>query len=241
MQIIVVKNARALSEAARAIVLAQLKRKKTSVLGLATGNTQIGLYRELVKAYRRKEVSFKKVTTFNLDEFAGLDDTDRGSLFGYMRRHFFDKVDLAPKNINMLDGRAKHLGAMCKQYEQAIKRAGGIDLQVLGIGSNGHIAWNEPGSSFKSRTRVVDLTPSSRRAQLPNFPSLRAMPRQGLTMGLGTIMEAREVLLLADGAAKAAIVAKALRGPVSPKVPASILQRHPRLTVILDEAAASAL
>ncbi len=241
MEIIVAKNYREMSIIAADLALRQLARKKSSVLGLATGNTPIGFYRELVKANHRGDVSFKNVKTFNLDEFAGLDDTDRGSLFYYMRKHLFDKVDLQPKNINMIDGRAKNLKAECHRFDQAIKKAGGIDWQLLGIGGNGHIGWNEPGTSFKSRTHLLDLTIKSRRAQAENFKSIKEVPRQGLTMGIGTIMEAKQLVLLADGKEKAKIVREALRGRIRQRVPATALQRHPNLTVILDEDAASAL
>lgn len=236
------KNYREMSIIAADLAIKQLKRKKTSVLGLATGNTPIGFYHEILKVYHRGDISFKSVKTFNLDEFAGLDDTDRGSLFYYMRKHLFDKAaDLQPKNINMLDGRAKNLRAECHRFEQAIKSAGGIDWQLLGIGANGHIGWNEPGTSFKSRTHLLNLTIKSRRAQAENFKSIKDVPKQGLTMGIGTIMEAKQLVLLADGKEKASIVREALRGRVRQRVPATVLQRHPNLVVVLDEAAASSL
>jgi len=241
MEIIVAKNYREMSIIAADLALRQLARKKSSVLGLATGNTPIGFYRELVKANHRGDVSFRNVKTFNLDEFAGLDDTDRGSLFYYMRKHLFDKADLQPKNINMIDGRAKNLKAECHRFDQAIKKAGGIDWQLLGIGGNGHIGWNEPGTSFKSRTHPLDLTIKSRRAQAENFKSIKEVPKQGLTMGIGTIMEAKQIVLLADGQEKARIVREALRGRIRQRVPATALQRHANLTVVLDEAAASLL
>lgn len=241
MEIIVTKNFKELSCVAAGMVIRQLKKKKTSVLGLATGNTVVGFYKELVKAFHRKEISFKKVRTFNLDEFAGLDDTDHGSLFYFMRKNFFDRVDLDPKNVAMLDGRAKNLNVECKKFDQQIKKAKGIDLQILGIGLNGHIGWNEPGSGFKSKTRALKLTLSSRRAQSGNFESLRHVPKQAMTMGMGPIMDAKKIILLASGENKAEIIAKALKGRIKKKVPASVLQRHPNLTVILDEAAASRL
>lgn len=241
MEIIVAKNYHEMSMIAADLAIKQLERKKTSVLGLATGNTPIGFYRELVKANHRGIVSFRKAKTFNLDELVGLDDTDRGSLFYYMRKHLFDKVDLPTKNINVLDGRAKNIKAECHHFDQAIKKAGGIDWQLLGIGGNGHIGWNEPGTSFKSRTHMLNLTIRSRRAQAENFKSIKEVPKQGVTMGIGTIMEAKQIVLLADGKEKAKVVREALRGRIRQKVPATALQRHPNLVVVLDEAAASML
>lgn len=235
------KNYHEMSMIAADLAIKQLKRKKASVLGLATGNTPVGFYRELVKANHQGVFSFKKTKTFNLDEFVGLDDTDRGSLFYYMRKHLFDKTDLEPKNISMLDGRAKNIKAECHRFEQLIKQSGGIDWQLLGIGGNGHIGWNEPGTSFKSRTHALNLTVKSRRAQAGNFKSIKEVPKQGMTMGIGTIMEAKQIVLLADGKEKAKIVREALRGRVRQKVPATALQRHPNLIVIIDEAAASML
>lgn len=241
MEIIIVKNYKELSAVAAGLVIKQLKKKKRSVLGLATGTSSAGLYHELAKAYHKKEISFKEVKTFNLNEFVGLDDTDPGSLFRYMRNNFFDHVDLQPRNINMLDGRAKNLKHECSEFEKAIKLSKGIDLQILGLGPNGHIAFNEPGTGFKSRTHALILTASTRRNQLSSFGTLRGVPKQALTMGLATIMEAKKIILVVSGQGKAKILAKALRGKVRKKVPASILQRHPKVTVILDEAAAGEL
>jgi len=241
MEIIVTKNYNELSGVAAKMVIDQINKKKTSILGLATGNTVLGFYKELVKAYHRKEIDFKKIKTFNLDEFVGLDDTDHASLFYFMRKNFFDKVNLNPRNVNMLDGRAKNLNVECKKFDEQIKKSKGIDLQILGIGLNGHIGWNEPGSGFKSKTRVLNLTLSSRRAQSGNFENLRQVPKKAMTIGMGAIMEAKKIMLMASGENKADIVAKALTGKVRKKVPASILQRHPNLTVVLDEAAAAKL
>ncbi|MEI7498195.1 MAG: glucosamine-6-phosphate deaminase [Candidatus Falkowbacteria bacterium] len=241
MEIIVTKNFAEMSRVTANLAIAQLHKKKSSVFGLATGNTPIGFYRNLVQAVKRKEISLARATTISLDEFARLDPAHRGSLFYYMRTHFFDKVDLLPKNIHMLDGCAVDLKKECKRYERLIKEKRGIDWQLLGIGANGHIAWAEPGTSFTSRTQVLDLTKSSRQAQLKNFKNLKEMPTQGMTMGIGTIMEAKQIVLLASGEGKAEIIARALRGKVTKEVPASVLQRHPRLIVVLDQPAASKL
>lgn len=242
MELYIAKNYQKMSELAADLVLKQVAKKKNSVLGLATGNTMLGLYKLMVKAQRAGKVSFKKVRTFNLDEFVGSNETDgQQSLFGYMRQNFFDKADLLPKNINFLDGRAKNLKRECAEYEQKIKTAGGIDLQLLGIGLDGHIGYAEPGMKANSRTTWVDLQRKSRKQQIGVFGKLSAVPKQGLTMGIATIMDAKKIVLLADGKEKAKVVARALEGQVGSEIPASFLQNHPNLTVILDKEAASKL
>jgi glucosamine-6-phosphate deaminase len=245
MEILVVKNYKELSAFAARLAIEQVNKKKSSVLGLATGNSMIGVYKELAKAYKAGEVSFKKVTTFNLDEFVDLPHYHMGTLFYFMRRHFFDKVDLNPENIYFLDSEGSDHVRECKDYEKALKAKGPIDLQFLGIGLNGHIGWDEPGTSFKSRTCVIDLSATSRKQQQGNFSSLAKVPKQGYSMGLGTIMEAKKLVLLASGKEKAGIIAKALRGPVTKDVPASIIKTHltdhPDIMVILDRDAASEL
>ncbi|NTU98435.1 glucosamine-6-phosphate deaminase [Candidatus Falkowbacteria bacterium] len=241
MDIVVVKNYHAMSLAGAQLAADQIKKKKSSLLGLATGNTMIGLYRELVHLNHAKLISFSKTKTVNLDEFVGLDKAHRGSLFYFMRKHFFDKVDLDSKNVFFLDTEATDPKKECNEYEAMIKKMGPVDLQFLGIGENGHIAWCEPGISFKSKTSVIKLTLKSRRAQQGNFASLREVPQLGYTMGLSTIMQAKKIVLMVSGKKKAKILAKALSGKITEDVPASILQRHLNLTVILDEEAASAL
>lgn len=241
MQIIVVKNYKELSMFAASLVADQLKKKKSSIFGLATGNTMIGMYKELVKQHRAGELSFKRAITFNLDEFVGLPEIHKGSLYSFMRKNFFDKVDVNIDNINFLDCEAADPKKECKGYEKLLKRLGPIDMQFLGIGTNGHLAWCEPGTSLKSRTSTIDLTPASRNAQLVNFKSLKEMPRQGYSMGLGTIMEAKQLILMASGKEKAQIVAQAIRGPVTKDLPASIIQKHSNVIVILDREAAKSL
>jgi glucosamine-6-phosphate deaminase len=241
MEILVVKNYQEMSRFAARMVIDQIRKKKNSVLGLATGNSVIGMYKELAKACKEAEVSFKKATTFNLDEFVDLPHYHKGTLFYYMQRNFFDHVDLPGENIYFLDSEAVDHKKECREYEKAIKTKGPIDLQILGIGLNGHIGWDEPGTSFKSRTSPIDLTVISRKQQLVNFDSLARVPKQGYSMGIGTIMEAKQVILMASGAEKAEIIAKALREPVTNKVPASILQKHPNVIVLLDRQAAKFL
>lgn len=241
MEIIVVKNYKELSHFASVLVIEQLKKKKSSVLCLATGNSMLGLYKELSAANKKSLVSFKKALTFNLDEFVDLPHFHRGTLFYYMRRNFFDHVDLKPENIYFLDSEAADPKKECREYEKALKEKGPIDLQLLGIGLNGHIGWCEPGTGFKSRTCVNDLTVTSRKQQQINFESLAKVPKQGYSMGIGSILEAKHILLMASGKEKAKIVAAALRGPVTKDVPASSLQKHPNVTVVLDKDAASEL
>lgn len=245
MEIVVVKNYKELSQFAAQRIIEQVQKKKSSVLGLATGNSVKGMYKELAKANKAGAVSFKKVTTFNLDEFVDLPHYHRGTLFYYMRRNFFDHVDLQPENIYFLDSEASNHKKECRDYEKDLKAKGPIDLQILGIGLNGHIGWDEPGTSFKSRTGIIDLSVSSRKQQLENFESLAKVPKQGYSMGLDTIMDAKKIVLLASGKEKAHIIAKALRGPVTKEVPASIIKTHltdhPDVLVILDRDAASEL
>lgn len=245
MEIVIVKNYQELSQFAAQLVIDQIKKKKSSVLGLATGNSMKGLYKDLVKAKKAGLVSFKKTATFNLDEFVGLPREHKGSLFSFMSKHFFDHVDLQAENIYFLDSEAADPKKECRTYEKELKTRGPIDLQFLGIGLNGHIGWDEPGTSFKSRTGVIDLSVSSRQQQQENFPSLAKVPKQGYSMGLDTIMDAQKIVLLASGKEKAHIIAKALRGPITTKVPASIIKTHlsdhPDILVVLDRAAASEL
>lgn len=209
------------------------------VLGLATGSTPLGTYQELVRLHRKANLNFSGVTTFNLDEYIGLAADHPQSYRFFMDQNLFGKINLLPKNIYIPNGMAQDLEEHCRWYEQQIKRHGGIDLQILGIGRDGHIGFNEPGSPFDSRTRVVNLDEITIQDNARFFDSSKQVPHQAITMGLATIMEAREILFLANGTHKAKIVARALQGPVTPKVPASFLQKHPRLTAILDQEAAS--
>ncbi len=219
------------------LVAAQVQRTPHSVLGLATGGTMEGLYQDLAG----RSLDFSHVTTFNLDEYVGLEPSDPCSYSSYMNEHLFRKVNLRPSHCHLLDGTAKDIPSHCAAYEQAIRDAGGIDLQLLGIGGDGHIAFNEPGSSLASRTRLKTLTPDTRANNAPHFPQGETVPMHVLTMGVATIMEARQCLLLAYGKGKAEAIAAAAEGPITASCPASILQMHPRCTVVVDELAASRL
>ena len=218
-----------------------VREKPTAVMGLATGATPLTLYRELVRMHRKEGLDFGGVTTFNLDEYLGLAPAHPASYHAFMREHFFAHVNVDPARIHIPDGLASDVPAYCQGYEDAIRAAGGIDLQVLGIGTDGHIGFNEPSSSLASRTRIKTLTPRTRRDNVASFGRPENVPFHVITMGVGTIMDAREVMLLAFGAKKAAAIAAAVEGPISAMSPASILQMHPVAKCIVDEAAAARL
>ena len=211
------------------------------VLGLATGSTPLRLYRALVEGHARGEIDFSAVHTFNLDEYIGLPKDHPQSYFHFMRTNLFEHVNLAPENIHFLDGRPEKVEEHCAEYETQIREAGGIDLQVLGIGRDGHIGFNEPTSSLRSRTRDKTLTRETIEDNKRFFDREEDVPKWALTMGVGTIMEAREIVVLATGRAKASAVAAMVEGPVTAMCTASALQSHPHVRVICDEAAAAKL
>jgi glucosamine-6-phosphate deaminase len=212
------------------------------VLGLPTGRTPVPLYRELVRLCLRDEIDFAQTTTFNLDEFVGLESRDPRSYRAYMDRHLFDRVNLRPRRIQFLNGTARDLAAECRRYERAIARAGGIDLQVLGLGVNGHIGFNEPARGLQAFTHVTRLTPATRRANAFLFGNrAAAVPRLAMSMGMATILRARRIVLLATGASKAGAVRRMIEGKMTTAVPASFLQLHPNVEVWLDRAAAKLL
>ncbi|WP_108123976.1 glucosamine-6-phosphate deaminase [Saccharospirillum mangrovi] len=241
MQIVILDTPDAVAEYGAAQFIKQLQRKPDSVLGLATGSTPIALYRELIRRFQAGEVSFAQARSFNLDEYLGLAGEHPQSYRHFMNRELFDQIDINPANTQVPNGAAKDPLAACDAYEAAIKTAGGIDLQLLGIGRNGHIGFNEPSSSLASRTRVKTLTPDTVEANKRFFKADEFQPNLAITMGIGTIMEARKILLLATGEGKAEAVREAVEGPVAARCPASILQMHPRATLVLDRAAAKAL
>ncbi len=219
----------------------QLNNKPDSVLGLATGSTPIALYNALIARVQRGELSFAKARTFNLDEYLGLAGTHPQSYRYFMNEHLFQHLDIDLANTAVPDGATEEPLAACDEYEAAIQAAGGIDLQLLGIGRNGHIGFNEPSSSLASRTRVKTLTPDTVKANQRFFDDGEFQPHLSITMGIGTIMEARQILLLATGESKAAAVRATVEGPLAARCPASILQMHPKATLVLDRAAASQL
>jgi glucosamine-6-phosphate deaminase len=214
-----------------------------TVLGLPTGSTPVGIYRELIRLHREAGLDFSRVISFNLDEYFGLDGDDPHSYRRWMDETFFNHVNIKPDNIHIPDGMiaAEDAAKYCTEYEQAIRRAGGIDLQILGIGRTGHIGFNEPGSTRHSRTRMVTLDPVTRRDAAGDFFGEDNVPQQALTMGVGTILEARKIVIMAFGEHKAPIVQRAVEGEVTDAIAASFLQKHPDTTFILDQAAAGEL
>lgn len=241
MEVIIRPDHDAASMLCADLVVQQLKDNPASVLGLATGRTMEGVYARLVEKYQAGEVDFSKVTTFNLDEYIGLTPDSPYSYHRYMGERLFDHVNIDPKNIHIPRGDASDVDQECRNYEQAIQDAGGIDLQLLGIGTVGHIGFNEPMSALLSRTRAKALTPETVEQNAQYFDDQSEMPRRAITMGVGTILESRRAILLATGSAKASILAKAVEGPVTSMISASALQLHPRCTVIVDEDAAADL
>jgi glucosamine-6-phosphate deaminase len=239
IKVFIAKDYGGLSKRVAGIIAGAIRSKPNLVLGLATGDTLIGCYQELV--HREKGLDFSKVVTFNLDEYIGLPPTHPQSYRYFMNEKLFNHVNIKIENTHIPNGLSDDLQGACKEFEEAIKRSGGIDLQLLSIGANGHIAFNEPGSPFDSRTRVVSLSERTRKDNARFFKSIDEVPRQAISVGIGTIMEAGKIVLLASGAGKADAVAKSVDGPITTGVPASILQRHPDCTFILDEAAASKL
>lgn len=216
---------------------------RDAVLGLATGRTPLPFYTELIRLHQEGELSFAKVITFNLDEYLGLAGDHPESYRTFMQRELFDQVDIPSENIHIPDGLVSpaDLEAHCAAYEEAIHAAGGIDFQLLGIGRTGHIGFNEPGSPRNSRTRKVELDPITRQDAAPSFGGLEKVPEHAISMGCGTILEARKIALLAWGAAKAEIVREAILGPVTDQISASFLQGHPDATFYLDREAGSGL
>ncbi|MCR4782551.1 MAG: glucosamine-6-phosphate deaminase [Lachnospiraceae bacterium] len=235
------KDYEAISLRAANILTAQLVLKQNSVLGLATGSSPIGTYKKLVENYKAGEISFRDVRTVNLDEYKGLKDSDPNSYHYFMQENLFSHIDIDPENVHLLSGVAEDSDLECEKYERMIRAIGGIDMQLLGIGRNGHIGFNEPDSSFTVNTHVVDLTESTIEANSRLFDDISQVPRQALSMGIGTIMHAKRILLIANGESKADAIAKVVAGPVTPEVPGSILQLHPDVTIVADDKALSKL
>lgn len=238
MEVIINPNPEAASKLAARKIAGVLRSKPSSVLGLATGGSPVAVYRELIRLHQEEGLDFSQVTTFNLDEYVGLGGSHPASYCHFMWKHLFEHINVRPERVHIPDGQAGDIPASCKAYETAIREAGGIDLQLLGIGTDGHIAFNEPASSLASRTRIKTLTERTRRDNASFFAQGEEVPHHVITMGVGTIMEAREVVLLGFGAAKADAMAAAIEGPVTQMVPASVLQFHEHACFLLDEASA---
>lgn len=239
MKLIIARDYEEMSKKAAQIIAEEIKKKPNLVLGLATGATPVGTYRELVKMYKNGEVDFSRVITFNLDEYLGLSPDDERSYHYYMYSNFFDHVNVKPENIHIPNGVAEDIDEECRRYDEAIEKAGGIDLQLLGIGVNGHIGFNEPGDELLTDTHVTNLAPDTIKANARFFESIDQVPKKAITVGLGTIMKAKKIILLASGREKAKIMAELLdEDAVSTKVPASFLLLHRDVTIIMDEDAA---
>ncbi len=234
MRIIEVSDYKQMSEKAAHHVIGKVRSSDCLTLGLATGGTPEGLYGELIEDHHVNGTSYKCVKTFNLDEYIGLSKDDPNSYFQYMCSNLFSHIDISLNNTHIPAGMAADLGKECERYENLIEEAGGIDLQILGIGANGHIGFNEPGTSFQSGTHIVELTASTREANARYFHSLEEVPRQAITMGISSIMKSREILLLVSGKSKQEAMKKLVENEVSETFPASILNEHPNVTIIAD-------
>lgn len=241
MRILKAKDYKEMSEMAADIIGAQVLLKPDAVLGLATGSTPIGTYEELVKRYESGRLDFRKIKTVNLDEYRGLTKDNDQSYYYFMHSHLFDHINIDKANTNVPDGMEPDAIKAGEDYENIISNFGGIDLQLLGLGNNGHIGFNEPCDEFIDKTHVVDLTQSTIEANKRFFASIDEVPKQAYTMGIGSIMRAKRVLMLVSGKGKAQIVKDAFFGPVTPNVPASVLQLHNDFILIGDVEALSCL
>ena len=241
MRIISVKDYAQMSRAAANIISAQVILKPDCVLGLATGSSPVGAYQQLIKWYQKGDLDFARVTTVNLDEYMGLAPGHPQSYHFFMHDNFFDHIDIDPTHINIPDGTAADMEAECARYDAPLRSVGPIDMQLLGMGHNGHIGFNEPSDVFAKGTHVVSLSDSTRKANQRFFPSLDAVPAAAVSMGIFDIIQAKKVLMVASGKAKAQAIKEAFFGPVTPQVPASILQFHQDFTLVADEEALSLL
>lgn len=241
MRVIITDSYDQLGKQAAQLISDSINEKPKLVLGLATGSTPLGTYKSLIELHQKQQVSFKQVRTFNLDEYLGLGPDHPSSYHYYMYNNLFNQIDINPDNVRIPKGLSEDLDTECADYEKEIKGVGGIDLQILGIGVNGHIGFNEPQTPFGSRTRVVDLAQETIEANARFFDNRADVPRQAISMGIRSIMHARRIVLLANGASKAWAIERSLQGPVTEDVPASVLQLHPDVTVVLDREAAASL
>lgn len=239
MRIIRAKDYDDMSRKAAAIIAAQVIMKPDCVLGLATGSSPIGTYANLVEGYEKGDLDFSGITTVNLDEYKGLPRENDQSYYYFMNHHFFSKVNVDPERTFLPDGTETDSDKACREYNQIIASVGGVDLQLLGLGHNGHIGFNEPNTVFEAETHCVDLAPSTVEANKRFFASIDDVPRQAYTMGIRTIMQAKKVLVVVSGKDKAAAVKAAFFGPITPQVQGSVLQLHNDVTVVADEDALS--
>lgn len=241
MRILVCKNYDVMSQKAAQIIASQIILKPNSVLGLATGSTPVKMYQQLVEMYENKAIDFSKIKTFNLDEYCDLPQSSPQSYYYFMQENFFKKVNLLPEQTYLPDGMAKDLKAECDNYDNLIEDNGGIDLQVLGIGSNAHIGFNEPDEYLEKGTHIVKLNNSTREANARFFSCIEEVPTQAITMGVGSIFKSRKIMLLASGKGKSEAIYNTLYNKIRTKFPSSILNLHSDVIIILDEDAASLL
>ncbi|MEG0292348.1 MAG: glucosamine-6-phosphate deaminase [Anaerovoracaceae bacterium] len=239
MKIVVTKNYKEMSRKAATYIGAQMIQKSDSVLGLATGSTPIGTYEQLVAWFKNGELDFSKITTFNLDEYRNLPRTNDQSYYYFMHDNLFNHVNIDEDNVHVLNGMEADAQKECADFEEMIDNHGGIDLQLLGLGHNGHIGFNEPCDEFIKKTHCVDLTETTIDANKRFFDSIDDVPKQAYTMGIETIMKAKKIVVVVSGEDKAETVRDSFFGPITPKVPASILQLHGDVTIVCDEAAYS--
>jgi len=241
LRVVIVRDYDDVSKKAASIIAGQIRSKPNSVLGLATGSTPLGTYKELIKMHRKEDLDFSRVTTFNLDEYYGLGPNHPQSYHRFMEENFFNKINAKKSRVHIPDGLTKNVGEFCLRYEEMIKRCGGIDIQLLGIGRDGHLGFNEPGSSLGSRTRLKTLTEETVRDNARFFSSQEKVPKLAITMGVGTILDAKKLLLIASGEVKAEAVRNSIEGPVTASNTASALQLHPHVICVLDEPASRLL
>ena len=238
MKLIIKKDYDELSKIAAEIILAEINKKPDMVLGLATGSTPIGTYKKLIDYYNEGKVDFSKVTTFNLDEYYGLLPQNSQSYHYFMHKNLFSHINIKPENIHIPNGQAKDADEYVKEYDKTIENAGGIDLQILGIGANGHIAFNEPADELFVGTHLTGLTQSTIEANSRFFNSIDEVPKKAITMGIGSIIKAKKILLLANGKSKAKIIAQLLNNDtITTRIPASVLLLHNDTTLIIDKEA----
>lgn len=241
MKIIVTKTYEELSRKAGNLFASQLILKPNSVIGLATGSSPVGMYQELIRIYKEGDIDFNEVVSFNLDEYIGLTPDNEQSYHYFMEKNLFSSINIRPENIHIPSGIAVDMEVAAKSYDKLIEEAGGIDIQILGIGNNGHIGFNEPDVKFEARTHIVELEQDTIEANARFFSSIDEVPTKAISMGIKNIMQSRKIVLIAAGEGKAKAVQGMIEGPITPELPASVLQLHPDVTIILDEAAANLL
>ncbi|MGE6630174.1 glucosamine-6-phosphate deaminase [Bacillus sp. NPDC077027] len=239
MNIIEFKDSQHVSKEAASIIAKTIHEKPNAVLGLATGGTPIGTYQELIHLHQEKGLSFRQIKTVNLDEYVGLDSDHANSYMTYMKEHLFDHIDIPRENYHLPNGSASDLAGECLRYEHFIQSLGGVDIQLLGIGQNGHIGFNEPGTPFSSKTHVVALDENTRQANARYFSSIHDVPKKAVTMGIQSILSSKKILLLATGKSKAEVIKYLEHAEVHPDFPASALKLHQNVTVLIDQEAGS--